>query len=43
MINHLYNKEKTSYDKFFENNKDDKELMKYKSALEWLYSIYKCS
>ncbi len=43
MINHLYNKEKASYDKFFENNKDDKELMKYKSALEWLYSIYKCS
>ena len=43
MINHLYNKEKTSYDEFFENNKDDKELMKYKNALEWLYSIYKCS
>ena len=43
MINHLYNKEKTSYDEFFEDNKDDKELKKYDNALEWLYSIYKCN
>jgi len=43
MISHLYNKEKNSYDEFFEKNKNDKELKKYKNILEWLYSIYKCS
>lgn len=43
MINHLYNKEKASYDKFFKDNKNDKELMKYKNVLEWLYNIYKCN
>ena len=43
MINYLYNKEKKSYDEFFEDNKNDKELMKYKNTLEWLYSIYKCN